>query len=121
MKTLSRISVLNDAINYYWGKKERRCVNEGGTCQYKPSPTSEGCAIGRLLPLALAESLPQREGVNTDVVFNKLPKRIQKLGVEFLTKLQSCHDGMAFADRSIHIVKNKMKNFVNVNKIIFPE
>ncbi len=121
MKTLSRIAVLNDAINYYWGKPERRCANNFGTCQYKPSDTSEGCAIGRLIPLKLAESLPQGDGVNRDVVFNKLPKRIQKLGVNFLSALQSLHDGSNFENMNETTVIHRMKDYVNVNKIVFPE
>lgn len=115
----TREELLQDAINYYWGNAERLCVDGEGKCQYIPSKTSEGCAIGRLLPLDITESL-----VNTAVtdnrVFNALPTWLQDMGVEFLSKLQECHDFKAFRDKDGDEVYNRMCGHVDMDKIVFP-
>lgn len=49
----TRIEMLNDTIQYFWGKPERKSTTSGRTrfdklCIFiKSNPLSEGCAIGR--------------------------------------------------------------------------
>ena len=120
MEVLNRIDVLNDAIQYYWGKPERRCVSINGGCQYKPSETSEGCAVGRLLPLDVAESLQQDGEVSDNRVFSLLPSNVQDLGQDFLQGLQVLHDSEYFTKCNRDCICTVMSQFVDENQIIFP-
>lgn len=89
-----RAFYLNDMVAYYNG--ETRCTTEG-RCQYTPTEFSEGCAIGRRLPLDLCTQLDLGTkglyGVNNDIVFERLPKWMKELGQDFLTSCQQLHDG----------------------------
>ena len=115
----TREALLQDAIDYFWGKPERKCVNYFGACIYTPSETSEGCAIGRLLPLDLAERLGF-DGVSDDEVFYSLPIWLQDMGQDFLTALQICHDKGMFADVDENDLCSRMDEHVNLDKIVFP-
>ena len=90
-----RKAVLDDAIAYF--NKNTRSFNEQGNCCYQPTPTSQGCAVGRLIAdKELCKTLDanlENTGVGVTRVFNKLPIEVQELGESFLTDLQSLHDG----------------------------
>lgn len=116
---MTRIEVLNDTIKYFWGSKERQCV-ANGTCQYKATETSEGCAIGRLLTPELAASLDQNLGVVNDKIFNKLPLSLQSLGQDFLSMLQDLHDTAELLYENTEMVYARTQPFVDTNQIIFP-
>jgi hypothetical protein len=115
----TREELLQDAINYYWGKPERRCVDELGNCIYPPTDTSEGCAIGRLLPLDLAERLGL-DGVEDDIIFCSLPEWLQNMGKRFLVNLQCCHDFSTFSSMHMDGVYYSMQSHVDMTKIVFP-
>jgi hypothetical protein len=117
----SRIELLNDAIDYYWGRPDRKCIDPVmGTCQYRASQTSEGCAIGRLLDPVLAASLQQTMGVNSDTIFNQLPEWLRSMGQNFLKSLQDLHDWRTFIEMNKKEVFNEMKDHVDLDLIIFP-
>ena len=103
METIKEIraEVLKETIQYYSQDPQgRRCVNGKGGCYYSPKTvgkeaTSEGCAVGRLLPPELQEKLDRDysgAGVSYDELFKTLPQEIQDLGQTFLLKLQMLHD-----------------------------
>ena len=122
----TRIDMLNDAIAYYWGKPERRCVNDIGNCVYYP-PTgsqSEGCAIGRFLTPELARKLDNAEDNNSGVIysniFQQLPTWMKDLGQNFLKDLQILHDERRFENCDKDYILDFMDRYVNVDKIIFP-
>lgn len=117
----TREELLQDAINYYWGRPERRCVNEYGDCQYIASATSEGCAIGRLLTPELAESLNPNSGIFDNNVWCRLPSWLEAMGQDFLHYMQRLHDGQYFVNRSEYQVNSYMETFVDMNIITFPE
>lgn len=123
-KFKTKEELLQDSINYYWGKPERRCLKEGSnhSCQYAPSETSLGCAIGRVIPIKLAKELDiKSNGVATDTVFNKLPKWLQGFGQNFLIKLQTLHDSSYFSNSDEKRINLVMREFVDMTKITFPE
>lgn len=102
MKTIKekRTAVLQDTIQYYSQDPiGRRCKNSEECC-YSPKTidkeeTSEGCAVGRLLPTELQEYLDKEyvgTGVSDDNLFYALPQEIQDLGQLFLARLQFLHD-----------------------------
>lgn len=102
MKTIKerRTAVLQDTIEYYSQDPiGRRCKNSEECC-YSPKTidkeaTSEGCAVGRLLPTELQELLDrdfEGTGVSNDHLFYALPQEIQDLGQLFLARLQFLHD-----------------------------
>lgn len=120
----TREALLQDTINYYWGKPERLCISSinPSTCQYQPSETSDGCAIGRLVSLKTAKILDYRNyDITLPTQFAKLPKWLQNLGYDFLGTLQLLHDGEHFAKRDKNAVNRHMAQFVDVTKITFPE
>lgn len=117
----TRIDLLNDAIAYYWGKPERLCVNEHGYCQYHPSDTSEGCAIGRLLPEDIVDKLPSDSGVYDVKVWDYLPDWLKNMGQEFLKDLQILHDTGGFSQLRRDDVITRMGVHVDVDAIIFPD
>jgi hypothetical protein len=117
---MTRIEILNDTLNYFWGKRERQCI-VNGRCQYMATSYSKGCAIGRLLNPETAASLPQQIGVSSDPVFSKLPLWMKDLGQEFLSELQDLHDGNWLLDGDKHKhVKKQFAQYVDTNQIIFP-
>lgn len=115
----NKIDLLNDTIDYFWGRPERQCVS-GGSCQYAATETSEGCAIGRLLPPSYAATLPQNVGVINDKVFDLLPLWLQAFGQEFLSRLQDLHDGNFLVERNKENLYIKMHNHVDFGQIVFP-
>ena len=120
----TRIDLLNDAIAYYWGREERKCYNSFiGCCTYYPTtPQTDGCAIGRLIPLKLCKMLDKTgDGISYDGAFAKLPLWLQLLGQNFLTKLQALHDSNDFVYKNKEGIMYKMMDYVNVSKIIFPD
>lgn len=116
----TREALLQDAIDYYWGKPERKCVDESGNCKYTPSPTSEGCAIGRLLPKDIAETLPYDAGVYDSRVWDSLPEWLKAMGQEFLKDLQILHDISKFALKYERDIVDRMESHVDFSKIVFP-
>ena len=117
----TREEVLQDAIDYYWGKPERKCVDDTkGNCQYMPSTTSEGCAIGRLLPEDIVDKLPPDAGVYDERVWTHLPEWLKAMGQEFLKDLQVLHDLSKFALKYERDVADRMETHVDMSKITFP-
>jgi hypothetical protein len=121
-KFKTREEFLQDNLNYFWGKPEHQC-KEGKGCFYSPKRESEGCAIGRHLSLKLANKLDveQETGVVNDNIFNHLPKWMQALGHDFLVEMQALHDTGIFVEKKKIVVNCKMKSFVDMSKITFPE
>lgn len=120
----TREELLQDTIDYYWGKPERKCVvsKESDTCQYSANDTSLGCAIGRLVDKKLARQLDiANNSVNEKQVFDSLPLWLQNHGQKFLIELQHIHDFSYLAYKKVVEVKQSMKNFVNFDNIVFPE
>lgn len=95
---MTKLEFLEDTVAYYSEDVNRRCRG-AVNCYYSPKNAdkigiSEGCAIGRHLKDSLKEKLDDTEesGVNTTVIFNKLPKKLRQLGQDFLTDIQILHD-----------------------------
>lgn len=121
--------LLQDTINYYWGHPERQCKSDKGTCSYSPitankEATSEGCAIGRLLPEELKDKFDKEfSGSSIDeMMFELLPEELKHHEFDFLEGLQRLHDdGTLLRKDKIH-VKTFCRNFnLNADKITFPE
>jgi hypothetical protein len=121
----TREEVLQDTLNYFWGKPERKCEDESsGSCVYSPNGESEGCAVGRYLSLKLANELdgtPFTVGVSNAQVFKKLPKWMQALGQPFWVEMQILHDNSYFALKDKWFVTNHLGKYVDMSKITFPE
>ena len=87
--------LLNETIAHY--TSSNRSIN-GDVCNYKPSKTSEGCAIGRkiadkeLCTILDSTSLSLKDGTSVFYVFYLLPEDLKILGKEFLSELQDLHD-----------------------------
>lgn len=108
MKTIKekRTAVLQDTIEYYTQDPiGRRCKNSEECC-YSPKTidkeaTSEGCAVGRLLPTELQEFLDEEYTgltVSYKPLFYTLPQEVQDLGQLFLGRLQYLHDSDEYWD-----------------------
>jgi len=118
----TREALVQDALDYYWGKLERLCVNEGSSiCTYTPTETSEGCAIGRLVELEVAQQLQQVNHSLNSRLFAFLPEWLQVMGEEFLRQLQRCHDTGRFVDRDKKSIESFLNEYVDFSKIKFPE
>jgi hypothetical protein len=121
----TREGALQDTLNYFWGRPERKCQDENiGSCVYSPIGESEGCAVGRYLSLKLANKLdgiPFGVGVGNAQVFKKLPEWMQALGQPFWVKMQYLHDNSYFAKKDKSFVINHMEKYVDMSKIKFPE
>lgn len=97
-----QLAFLNETIAHYNSKN--RCVDLKLGCVYAPTQTSAGCAIGRHLPLELAQGFDQLAkdnqgcpdgigwGVSADRIYSKLPESLKELGMTFLARMQSLHD-----------------------------
>lgn len=100
----SKENFLVDMLEYYsYDPDARRNINENG-CQYAPlDSNTEGCAIGRHLPLELARKFDhwhvsqkfQSAGI-MDVPEEELPENLKFLGIHFLEQVQQLHDGNEF-------------------------
>lgn len=123
----TKLGFLQDTINYYWGDENRynvRMLNGmKHTCCYAPaSDKSDGCAIGRMLPIELCKELDQRfNGGTVTSIFDDLPNWMKKLEQGFLRQLQILHDKEYFVKKDEAIVKAVMGNYVDANKIKFPK
>jgi hypothetical protein len=119
----TREEVLQDAIDYYWGKPERRCVKEHGTCSYIPQGESEGCAIGRLVSPEIAEELGKNGyGICVISQFEKLPEWMKVMRQKFWVKMQVLHDCRYFANKDVNKVQAVGKYLeLDMSKITFPE
>ena len=104
-KTLQekRLAFLNDTLAYYEADPANRrnavpgrALGVGGECTYAPQHAgTEGCAIGRHIPLALAkrfDSITNDTSVSNPIVFNRLHDVLKELGKVFLGDMQRLHD-----------------------------
>ena len=120
----TREALLQDALDYYWGKPQHRCMVEGTShqCSYIPSKTSEGCAIGRLVELEVAKSLQESNAsIHISTQFNKLPDWLKALGYNFLTRIQEMHDGKDFVNKDKTNLIRLLESHVDFSQIKFPE
>ncbi len=93
----SKTALLLDTLNYYSEDySNRRCIDKNGNCCYFPTtPFSEGCAIGRVIPKALAKQLSIENDNIRSIIQEKrfnLPKWLINMGEDFLFNLQWLHD-----------------------------
>lgn len=110
---IARLKVLNDAVKYYSTDPQARrnvrtaTANYYGVeslCVYSPETsgktTSEGCAVGRLIPTELATRLDQTYTGDSTVtkIFDELPEDLKDLGLDFLADLQGLHDTEIYWD-----------------------
>jgi hypothetical protein len=119
----TREALLQDALDYYWGKPERQCLVKGydTMCSYTPSETSEGCAIGRLVELDVAEKLQETNSTINGSLFPLLPEWLQAMGHNFLYALQTCHDKGHFKHKAEETIRRYLGVYVNFSQIKFPE
>lgn len=92
---------IDDVVAHY--NSNNRALQEMSTfrCQYSPTPTSDGCAIGRRLSEeTLALIAPANMAVVARGVFIKLPTWMQQLGQDFLSAVQSLHDQGSYWDEN---------------------
>lgn len=83
-----QIKVLNDTVKHY--TTHLRC-KQNQKCSYINSE-GERCAIGRLISKKLC-SLFEKERINgISDCFDRVPKRVQSLKLDFLMAIQSLHD-----------------------------
>lgn len=103
MKTIQqkRLSLLEETVKHYSkNPTERRCSKQG-ECRYSAEtldlPKSTGCAIGRKLSKKKRLELDKQFGAfSVNAVFDRLPKKIKELGVDFLADLQVFHDVVSY-------------------------
>ena len=115
--------VVQEAIDYYWNKPERRCLDENMHCVYYPSGQSDGCAIGRYIDTELAENLDESLTVCSPLVLAMLPKWLTEMdndGTGFLLSLQKCHDLDYFRDSQLGNFKSRLEEHVNIESLKFP-
>ena len=80
-----------------WERDNRNLNNRavlGQSCTYRHSANG-GCAVGRLVPEHLAETLYGRVAY----CFNRLPNDVQELGLKFLRCLQNFHDSAGYFEK----------------------
>ena len=135
-----QLRLLKETIDYYSiDPNNRRSLDtemnpglhlDDANCIYSPHGKSQGCAIGRLIPKALANSFDSRtesiEEFGTPIVkdiFNELPTQLQELGINYLTNLQILHDSPfhwneeGLTDRGEEFVEEfRQKIMTGVNK-----
>ena len=119
MKT--KLQLLKETIAYYWGNPDRKCVDANCYCVYSATATSEGCAIGRLIPADLAKEFDSRGPVSVESIFDELPPEIKTYGKTFLRRLQNCHDNGYFASKDRIGIRNIFEKLVDTTEIEFPE
>lgn len=122
---MNKLEFLQDTINYYWGKPERRCYDEKlSQCFYGPIGESQGCAIGRHISPELQGELDEKHGgTNLNMeMFEKLPDWMQKLGLQYLRAVQSLHDSSHLADKHLSTIEDFCQNHkLDFKKLVFPE
>jgi hypothetical protein len=90
-----QLQFLTETIEHYSPSPYTlRCTTETGICKYQPTETSRGCAIGRHLPLYLAQEFDTyaNASVSTCKIFDQLPQNLKELTQQFLTMVQNLHD-----------------------------
>lgn len=120
----TREALLQDALDYYWGKPERQCLMKGSTniCSYVASDTSEGCAIGRLVDESTAKELQEtNESLEAFYQFNLLPDWLKNMGGQFLRRIQVLHDSQHFAKKDKEEIIFQLNPHIDFSKIKFPE
>lgn len=95
----TREELLINTVLYYGIDENRRSLSSKGYCSYQ-SDSGNCCAIGREIRIGLRYMLD--ELANTSVqekeVFEALPKRLQNLGQDFLSRIQKLHDSLEYYD-----------------------
>jgi hypothetical protein len=93
---LARIDFLQDTVKHFNSTNRGVFTDEEGGqgCAY-----AAGCAIGRHIPLGLANELDtysdeeyNGSAVCEPAIFNKLPENLRELGQSFLSRIQNLHD-----------------------------
>lgn len=93
--TQRRLNFLNDTVAYYTShdRSVKKDYYNQRVCMYAPAnDNTAGCAIGRHLPLELAQSLDSKTSTHVIEVFEYLPNWMQEMGKEFLSEIQKLHD-----------------------------
>lgn len=86
-----RFAFLKETVQFY--NSRNRSTTLRGTCLYKATETSPGCAIGRFLPNDGKFDLDRICGVKFAVsIGGQLPAWMMEMGIEFLAAIQSLHD-----------------------------
>lgn len=86
-----RFAFLKETVQFY--NLGNRATTLRGTCLYKETETSPGCAIGRFLPHDGKFDLDKICGVKYAVsIGSQLPVWMMEMGIEFLAAVQSVHD-----------------------------
>lgn len=84
----TRQELFDNTINYF---NIDNLSYSFGSCFYRKN--EKACAIGREIKDELAFKLDNFSGgYGVCDVFNLLPKRLQKMGIEFLSSIQDLHD-----------------------------
>lgn len=94
MKSKTKEELLNNTIKRY--NIETRST-DGSRCKYLNNDDRR-CAIGIELnkPLARRLDMIEPNGVINDEVFKLLPKRLKKMGKDFLSEVQVLHDNRQY-------------------------
>lgn len=90
---MTKEEFLEDTVKYYSEDVLRRNI-EPNRIFYAPlHKNTEGCAIGRKIPLSIAKYLDRHHSNDSlKQIFHLLPEELQKLGLDFLQKIQLLHD-----------------------------
>lgn len=91
-KSNNRQELFDNTIKFF-NLNNRSHGNGDNRCKYRGA-NNTACAIGREIPDKLAKELDRKikTTVKVDSVFEKLPKRLQKMGKDFLNDIQRLHD-----------------------------
>lgn len=95
--------ILNETVAHYNSGNRSinpKSKNDGSSCTYLPleGVKSEGCAIGRMLPVVTKKEIQERgfnSGHGVETLFNKLsrvPKVFSGIDIIFLNEIQALHD-----------------------------
>ncbi len=93
-----RLEVLQDTVKYYTTNVKRRCVDKNNECSYSAktlNKSSQGCAVGRLIPPKLRLEWDKKypnKSISGIQCKETLPENLLELGINFLNDLQSLHD-----------------------------
>lgn len=92
-KSMNRQQLLNNTVNHF--NSENRCVDkEGVGCRYRFN--NRGCAIGREISDSLSEESDLLRSSGVIKIYNKLPNRLKRMGLDFLNEIQKLHDSGYF-------------------------
>jgi len=118
---MTREEFLQSTLDYYGANPiARRNIGVGGVCKYQPiKETSEGCAIGRFMPIDKAYR-DECDGIGViseifihDELVERLPEWMQKMAPEFLNDIQKLHDGSLYEYWDANGLTKDGKNEVN--------